>query len=149
MYRSIGAAELKQRLEAGDDLPLVDLRDAEAFTRGQIGWTDSDADGIPDVVDTVPITHLDGHLGGALVCDTAVSFTGLGAVNPMPGAGGKLITVNTIGVVEYSLDQGPWGPAIPDDGMFDGPVEFYEDGSLSQTSVGGLARRVADLSTAS
>lgn len=36
MYRLIGAPELKERLEAGDDLPLVDLRDEEAFTRGHL-----------------------------------------------------------------------------------------------------------------
>jgi hypothetical protein len=98
----------------------------EPFTRGQIGWTDSDADGIPDIVDTFPITNLDAAVGGDLICTDSLSFSGIGAVNPMPRPGGGLgITVNNIAVVEYSLDSGPWVPAGAEDGLFDGPIEAF------------------------
>ena len=36
MYRLIGAEELSQRIEEGDELALVDLRDEEAFLAGHL-----------------------------------------------------------------------------------------------------------------
>jgi 6-phosphogluconolactonase (cycloisomerase 2 family) len=94
----------------------------------QIGWRDSDRDGINDILDTDPETTLTpfspdpttqtvlGYMGTA----TVVALT-----NQNPYGSGNDITLQTLTKVEFRVDSGAWSQAIPDDGAFDGPVESF------------------------
>lgn len=92
----------------------------EPYTRKQIGWSDSDSDGILDVVDTLPevFTEREG-----------VTFTGTAKVSPLPNANpfkqGNDLSLNTIAAVEYRVDGGEWIEVEPKDGAFDAPQEEF------------------------
>ncbi len=106
-----------------------------AYTAGQIGWGDADADAIPDPVDIAP--------------DTAFA-----TYAPNPSYSGRLLPTGTAGVVarpsqsvygygcdmnildiagvSWRVNGGIWGPASPLDGIFDGPLEsFYFNTSMA------------------
>ena len=92
----------------------------EVSTRTQLGWLDSDSDGILDVLDTVP--------------DIAVNregdyYTGTTQVSPLPNENpmkeGNPVSLNTITTVQYRVDQGEWIEAEPTDGSFDEPEEGF------------------------
>ena len=92
----------------------------EVSTRSQLGWLDSDSDGILDVLDTVP--------------DIAVNregdyYTGTAQVSPLPNENpmkeGSPVSLNTIAAVQYRVDQGEWIEAEPADGSFDEPEEGF------------------------
>jgi hypothetical protein len=93
----------------------------EVSTRTQLGWIDSDSDGILDVLDTEPevgVNYSDG------------TCTGTAVVSPHPNMNpftqGNGITLNTITAVEYRIDEGDWESANPTDGTFDGPEESFD-----------------------
>jgi hypothetical protein len=92
----------------------------EVSARTQIGWSDSDSDGILDVLDTVPVATLSQQ-------DT--SWTGTAKESPLPNqnpfAGENSISLNTITDVQYRVDQGEWEKATPVDGSFDEPEEEF------------------------
>ncbi|MCK4614234.1 MAG: PKD domain-containing protein, partial [Thermoplasmata archaeon] len=98
------------------------------ITRATIGWRDLDGDGIPDILDTIPSVSLK-----ELENEYAIPqprFNGTVRVNPYsnsnPHGSGRDVTINTIGRVEYCLDDGDWGNATPIDGEFDqGEEEFF------------------------
>ncbi|MGD2247310.1 MAG: hypothetical protein PVF58_02815 [Candidatus Methanofastidiosia archaeon] len=93
----------------------------EVSTRTQLGWIDSDSDGILDVLDTEPaitVNYSDG------------TCTGTAVVSPHPNLNpftqGNGITLNTITQVEYRVDEGDWESANPTDGTFDRPEESFD-----------------------
>lgn len=96
----------------------------DIYARGQIGWTDSDEDGILDILDTFPSLDL-------VFLESPSSlrfrFSGSAGVNLMPAVNAyyRDSTLNTIAAVEYRVDGGPWLPAAAADGAFDGPDEDY------------------------
>lgn len=98
------------------------------YTKGQLGWNDTDSDSIPDVLDTFPETTLNPYAPDPDTTQTpaysgSASVTKLDNLNPY----GKHndITLNRIAKVEWRVDAGPWFDAIPDDGIWDGATENF------------------------
>lgn len=99
--------------------PMVNSQ-IEGYTREQLGWRDSDFDGILDVLDTVPEVVVD---------QQETYITGTAKVSPLsnmnPLKEGNPISLNIITTVQYSLDQQEWIEAEPTDGSFDEPEEEF------------------------
>jgi len=105
-----------------------------SFTRGQIGWIDSDSDSIPDIVDHPPLLTLN-DFGDTMTCDSTPTFAGsvIPEVEPNQNpvryssgsSSGDSISVNSVSAVEYRVDGGAWQPATPSDGAWDEADEQY------------------------
>jgi hypothetical protein len=97
------------------------------YTRGQVGWRDTDADSIPDILDTDPTTSLDPSpdtTGTATpVFGGSASVTVLTNLNAM-GSGNE-ITLATVAGVDYRVDGGAWAEAAPSDAAWDEETELY------------------------
>ena len=102
----------------------------------QIGWRDSDGDGIHDILDTNPETTL-APLSPDPTVQTVLGYTGTATVVPLinqnPNGSGNDITLQTLTRVEFRVDSGVWLQAIPDDGSFNGPVESFHFNTPSLT----------------
>lgn len=98
------------------------------YTYGQTGLRDTDADDVPDILDTYPSTVLAAPPPDTTSVVTP-SFAGSTWVNPLGNLNtigqGNDITLNTISSVEYRVSGGPWLPADPADGAFDSAGEAY------------------------
>jgi hypothetical protein len=93
----------------------------DVTARTQLGWKDTDSDGIFDVVDTLPDITVN-HDGGGFCTGTAV-------VSPLPNENPFCendISLQVITQVQYRVDQGAWIDAEAVDGTFDGPEEPFE-----------------------
>ena len=94
------------------------------YARGQVGWQDTDADGILDIEDTHPLLTMPPSPD-----QTEFSFqlTGSAEINPMDAVNPYYNTssINTISAVEYRLNGGDWLSGIADDGVFDDPEEAF------------------------
>ncbi len=114
-----------------DPFPVVDTCH---WTKGQTGGWDSDADGIPDILDTTPTCTVSDAGGGSFSGSASVvplpnqhpysyvspvGYTAYGLTNP------NGLTLNTIVDVQYRVDGGPLQPATPGDGGFDGCSEGF------------------------
>jgi parallel beta-helix repeat protein len=99
-----------------------------AGTWGQVGWRDSDSDGIQDIVDTFPNTVLNPYSPDPTTNST-ITYTGTVTEIPYPNTNpygtGRDITINTIDRVEFRIDGGPWMDATTDDGAFDESEESF------------------------
>jgi hypothetical protein len=79
-------------------------------TWGQVGWRDSDGDGIQDIVDTPQRVYLNPYEG----IGSRVNFTGVAAViptenrNPSVHSSKKNVTINKIQTVQFRIDDGEW-----------------------------------------
>jgi hypothetical protein len=109
-------------------------------TQAQLGWQDTDADGIPDIIDTFPKTTLDPCLPNQTANDT-LTYTGFVTEVPYPNRNPydylntwfrpyiprtrRDMTINTITNVEYRIDSGAWMNATATDGAFDGAQENF------------------------
>jgi hypothetical protein len=99
-------------------------------TQLQIGWKDTDGDGILDIIDTNPDTNIDPFLPDPTTSTTLV-YTGYGIVVPYPNnnpqisASGNDVTINTISNVEYRVNSGTWQNANPVDGTYDSEKEHF------------------------
>ena len=107
-------------------------------TRLQIGWRDSDGDGILDPVDTTPQVSLQVH-GPGLMDQTTLEYTGAVTEAPLTNQNshglGRSVSINAIESVAYRLDGGPWREASPVDGSFDSPWEAFSF-TVSDLTVG-------------
>ncbi len=120
-----------------DSIPAL-MRNANRYnlsqgTINQIGWTDTDNDTIPDILDTVP----------TLTANTAGTDPTLGLfqldldavvtpmVSPDPGEGNY--TINTLQSARYRVDDGGWQSLVPDDGLFGAYAESF---TLSLSGLG-------------
>jgi hypothetical protein len=87
---------------------------------GQIGYRDSDGNGIPDPLDTTPASDLrisqpnDG---------SRPIVTGSATDQPYPSPMGESTTINTITRIEYRADGGDWIALPPADGAYDSSSE--------------------------
>lgn len=99
-----------------------------ASTRCQIGWKDSDGDGIFDIVDVPPETSLVPDSPNPTM-DCQARYSGTATVVPLPNQNPygprHDVTVSRITKVEYRVDGGPWRLADADDGAFDGHEENF------------------------
>ncbi len=95
-------------------------------TRCQLGWVDSDGDGILDVLDIPPETILglpnDADENRRQYGGTA---TVMARPNQNPRGPKNDVTISRIAGVNFRVDDGPWMPARADDGTFDEPVESF------------------------
>ncbi|MCX6013565.1 MAG: hypothetical protein NTV30_09220, partial [Chloroflexi bacterium] len=98
-------------------------------TRGQIGWKDSDSDGILDPVDTFPDTTLNSY--STNITSNAISITCTGTALDIPLANNNPlgpknnVTINTIKTVQYRIDNGPWLNVSSADSAFDATTEAF------------------------
>jgi hypothetical protein len=101
-----------------------------------VGWKDSDSDGIFDVLD-VPLT-LEGT-GDYDAATRQYAFSGTSRVQTLPNLNprgpGHDITINTVDLLQYRIDSGPW---------VDGSHYEGYDGNVSQnvTAAGGSMIRL-------
>jgi len=96
----------------------------DEYARGQIGWRDSDGDGILDPVDTMlSVTSAD------YVADAehpnVLTFTGGVQDDPYPSPLRRSTIINTIERVQYRVAGGEWADAEPTDGAFDTREEGF------------------------
>lgn len=79
----------------------------------QIGWRDSDADGIQDIVDTFPKVYFNPQQ----IIGNTINYTGLCYVttipnkNPSSNWNQRNVTINKIQNVQYKIDDGNWTDA--------------------------------------
>jgi hypothetical protein len=140
-----GKTEYSGYLNASDVEESGGLMDASAWflsdgTKEQVGWRDSDRDGIQDIVDTFPDTKLVVYPSD-LTSNTILTYAGYVTEVPYPNSNphgtGRDITINYITMVEYSIDSDAWYKASPLDGAYDEAVEnftFTAEASISETS---------------
>lgn len=92
----------------------------DPYARGQIGWRDSDGDGIYDPVDTIPTLTITASTQAGNVW----SYAGRATDDPYPSTLRPAVTINEV-VVEYSIDGGKWTLTQPADGAYDSPDEPF------------------------
>ena len=127
----------------GMDMPCIMRGQVSPYTagalstsaRGQLGWRDSDGDGILDPLDTAV---------GLSVWRTGLSEQGDGVIWNLAGVAMDYAysspsradtTINTIQSVEYQVDGGIWRAVTSGDGAWDEPLEpfSFQTGLLSAT----------------
>lgn len=110
------------------DQPLAYL--LSQGTKEQLGWRDTDSDGLLDIIDTNPDTMLNSYIPNP-TSNTILTYTGMATVipytnkNPQPSNSKNNVTINTISNVEYRIDAGTWTNAQPTDGLFNSAIESY------------------------
>lgn len=97
-----------------------------AATREQLGWRDSDQNGIQDIVDNPIYTKIDQYPQNPTV-NTVLRFTGTSVVGTYETSNPNLrdMTIIKVANVEFRVDGGPWLNATPADGNYDGAVEDF------------------------
>ena len=121
-------------------------------TREQVGWVDSDDDGIFDIVDIEPTIEMsmpDHH-----VTNDNFDISGKATIYPIdnhnPHGFGDDITVAKIDLLQYRLNEGPWQDIDSTTETLGAPVEHFEF-SISPpegyNSLGIRARSTYGLST--
>jgi hypothetical protein len=101
------------------------------YTKGQLGWKESDGDSLPDILDTYPETVLYEYSPDP--CSTFTpTYAGTCWVTKLTNLNPRNfnrhdITLNRIAKVEYRVDGGPWQDALPNDGVWadDGGEGFH------------------------
>jgi len=104
-------------------------------TKLQVGWRDTDGDGILDIVDTFPKTTLISvppYLTDATVHTYRGEVEEIPYPNRNPFGTGRSVTINTIRSVKFRVDGGPWLTATPTDGSFD---DVHEEFSFMATNL--------------
>jgi len=99
-----------------------------SVTRQQIGWRDSDSDGVPDILDVAPPATLNTYSPDPTEDETP-TYTGSASVgffpNQNPWYAGPDVTLNQLAGVQYRIDGGDWQACEATDGAFDGGDETY------------------------
>lgn len=96
----------------------------DEYARGQIGWRDSDGDGILDPLDTIlSVTRSEVVTGVAR--SNVLTFTGSVRDDPYPSPLRRSVTINTIAQVQYRVAGGEWLDVQPADGDFDSYAEDF------------------------
>jgi hypothetical protein len=96
----------------------------------QVGWRDSDDDGILDIVDTYPETTLNPYSPDPTT-DAILTYTGTATVvphpndNPQPTNSGNSVSINKISNVQYRVDYIVWMNARPSDEEWDEAEEEF------------------------
>jgi len=99
-----------------------------ASTRCQLGWRDSDGDGVLDVLDVPPDTSLTPYLPDPTT-DRQLAYDGSSTVvalpNQNPFGPGNAVTISRLSGVDVRVDGGAWSSAAADDGAFDEPIDGF------------------------
>jgi hypothetical protein len=97
-------------------------------TIGQLGWRDTDGDGVFDILDEPPTTFLNPYSPDP-TNDTSPSYAGVATVvaytNRNPWGPGNDVTISKITGAQFSFDASPWYAAQPTDGFFNGESEGF------------------------
>jgi hypothetical protein len=88
----------------------------------QLGYLDSDHDGLIDPLDTTPELQLTAELAAFSGRPT---YRGLARDIAVPTAQRRATTINHIARVEYRINGGPWQFALPEDGSYDSAEEAF------------------------
>lgn len=98
------------------------------YTKGQIGWGDSDSDSIPDPVDINPETTLTPYSPDPTT-NTNLTYNGSASIQKLTNNNIYNyqcdINILTISNVQYRVDYGSWQNATPSDGSFNSANENY------------------------
>jgi hypothetical protein len=112
-------------------MEIVALLSACTYTKQQIGWRDSDGDGILDPIDTFPKTELLSHYTTPSN-KNILTYNGSSVEVPLknnnpnhPGHELNDVSINTIQNVQYRIDGGLWQDAPSTDGKFDNATEQF------------------------
>jgi hypothetical protein len=92
----------------------------DASALGQVGYRDSDGDGLPDPIDTKPATDI---LIGNPSAGGRPIVTATATDQPFPSPAGQSVTINTISRIEYRADGGAWMALPPADGAYSSSAE--------------------------
>ncbi len=94
------------------------------YARGQVGWWDSDADGVLDPVDAAPeiTAHLDAVEGENA---DLLTFSGQAWQAPVPSPNLSDVSISRIASVGARVDGAAWTEATPTDGAFDTLSETF------------------------
>jgi len=112
---------------AGEGLSALmrnNINKHSAYSTGQIGWYDSDGDGILDVSDSFPAATV----AVDSVVDGVVVVSGQATVSPVRSQRSGFnvgFSVNELVGVEWRIAGQVWQPASPTDGTFDRGVEDF------------------------
>jgi len=96
----------------------------DEYARGQIGWRDSDGDGILDPVDTA-LSVTDASSEADAEYPNILTFAGSVQDNPYPSPLRRSTIINTIEQIQYRVMGGEWMDAQPADGAFDSYAEDF------------------------
>jgi len=96
----------------------------DEYARGQIGWRDSDGDGILDPVDTT-LSMVSADYVASDEHPNVLTFTGSVQDAPYPSPLRRDTIINTIDQVQYRVAGGEWVDAEPTDGDFDTYAEGF------------------------
>jgi hypothetical protein len=101
----------------------------DTYARQQVGWRDTDADGIMDIIDSFPTSTLKAYSPDP-TNDNTPTYTGRSTTsvrypNANPYGSRHAITINKIKDVQYRVDGGSWTSALPVDGIFDSSIEDF------------------------
>jgi parallel beta-helix repeat protein len=117
-------------LELDNSGMLMDINNLvlSSGSRLQVGWRDSDSDGVMDILDTEPNTYLVPYEPDPTYNDSP-TYTGYAVVVPYPNDNPNGfsvdVTLNTINNVQYRIDNGSWQNATAHDGTFDEDIEKF------------------------
>jgi len=98
--------------------------DIDPYARGQIGWRDSDGDGILDPLDTTLSIVSSGYVTH-VAHSNVLTFTGSVRDEPFPSPLRRSVTINTITRIQYRVAGGEWRDVQPTDGAFDTAQEEF------------------------
>jgi hypothetical protein len=123
----------------------------DAYARQQVGWRDSNANGILDIVDFLPSSVLNVYSPDPTNNNTP-TYTGSSTTistypNMNPYGPKHNITINIISNVQYRVDASVWMNASPAEGLFDSSVEGFTF-TVPQLSDGSHTIEVRALNTA-
>ena len=107
-------------------VPCVMRRIEDAIcshTQAQLGWRDTDADGLPDTVDNAVTNAL--NPAQTPTSQTQLTYTGMAVDVPCPSPQRTAVTINRIAAVSFRVDGGVWTAAMPTEGAFDTDAEAY------------------------
>jgi parallel beta-helix repeat protein len=94
----------------------------------QVGWRDTDGDGIQDIVDTNPETTMSTISPDPTYCNQ-LTYTGTATVvaypNNNPYGSHNDVTIKTISNVQFRINGGVWQSALAVDYEFNGPQEDF------------------------
>ncbi len=100
-------------------------RAIDDFARGQIGWWDSDGDGVLDPVDADP--KVEARLAAVRGDnDDLLNFSGLAWQEPVTSPMLSDVTISYIAGAGALVDGGTWVAATPQDGAFDSLSETFQ-----------------------
>ena len=98
--------------------------------RGQVGWRDSDGDGIYDVGDTS--VQMSAARTSTPRTGFAMTYTGSATDIPFTSPAYTAMSVNKIIQVQYRINGGTWGNGTPSDGTFN---YYAEDFSVTTAAL--------------